>query len=297
MSLRKARFFHQLSEYLEAGLDWNYIISNSDSYYSQFLIIDSIQKSFAKHPRLNKQERVLILAGLRGGNLPQILNDLTEEIETNNKIKKLTIFKLLYPTFLLFIILFVYPIINYPTTGLTGYLTSIYYNFMGIIISSSILYVIFSFTNISYYTPLLSKYLYLKELYHISQMLSLQIKSGINILTAWNNVKQFSKHPKLNNVINNIIRSLNQNQPASVSFNKSLPNDFITLYKTGEKTGHLDTDLAKAAKLYKSKSLSTLNICAIVLSSGIMLIIGGIIIYKVISFYIGYFSQFDAILN
>ncbi|MBC2595823.1 type II secretion system F family protein [Ruficoccus amylovorans] len=75
------------------------------------------------------------------------------------------------------------------------------------------------------------------------------------------------------------------------------PADFVSLYTTGERTGHLDSSLAALARRYQDQANTGLTVTMILYPMLIFLVVAGLVVVQVVGFYAGYFNQINEIMK
>lgn len=69
------------------------------------------------------------------------------------------------------------------------------------------------------------------------------------------------------------------------------PEEFVALYRTGEKTGRLEENLFRLAAEYQERAKRSLALASMLYPSLLFLGVAGMVAYGVISFYAGYLNM------
>jgi type IV pilus assembly protein PilC len=125
------------------------------------------------------------------------------------------------------------------------------------------------------------------------------INAGVPIIGAWDLAATASGSPAIRRVVETWKMPLEQGSTPSELLSKSreFPDIFSNLYHTGEVSGQLDQTLGRLHTLYQEEGLRKMHIVAQwtprLIYFGILLIVA----WRIISFYMGYFSQLNDIMN
>ena len=82
-----------------------------------------------------------------------------------------------------------------------------------------------------------------------------------------------------------------------VSRSHQFPELFANLYYSGEVSGGLDESLQRLHKYYQEEGRRKLRLLARWFPQFVYLVVAGIVAFKVITFYTGYFNQIDQIMK
>ena len=119
------------------------------------------------------------------------------------------------------------------------------------------------------------------------------ISAGVNIIEAWNLAVNASGSPALQRAVASWkLQVAAGRTPAEVlRERREFPEMFSNLYATGEVSGKLDESLKRLYAHYQEEGTRKLHAFAQWTPRLVYLLVAGIIAYKVVTFYTGYFQQ------
>ena len=119
------------------------------------------------------------------------------------------------------------------------------------------------------------------------------ISAGVNIIEAWNLAVNASGSPALQRAVASWkLQVAAGRTPAEVlRERREFPEMFSNLYATGEVSGKLDETLKRLYAHYQEEGTRKLHAFAQWTPRLVYLLVAGIIAYKVVTFYTGYFQQ------
>jgi type II secretory pathway component PulF len=119
------------------------------------------------------------------------------------------------------------------------------------------------------------------------------INAGVNIIEAWDLAAVASGSPALRRTVENWKPEVIAGRtPAEVvREHREFPEMFANLYASGEVSGKLDETLKRLYAYYQEEGARKLHAFAQWVPRLIYFIIAGVIAYKVVTFYTGYFQQ------
>jgi type II secretory pathway component PulF len=119
------------------------------------------------------------------------------------------------------------------------------------------------------------------------------ISAGVNIIEAWDLAAAASSSPALRRAVENWKTEVIAGRtPAEVlRERREFPEMFSNLYASGEISGKLDETLKRLYTFYQEEGTNKLHTFAQWVPRLIYFIVAGVIAYKVITFYTGYFQQ------
>ncbi len=123
--------------------------------------------------------------------------------------------------------------------------------------------------------------------------------AGQSIVRAWESAGAASGDGRLQRAADRIAAAAREgNEPgATLSDENAFPDDFVSLYLTGEKTGQLDENLGHLAHLYGEQASDSLRAASAFYPKILFLLVAVWVAYTVLSFYAGYFGQFEELLQ
>jgi type II secretory pathway component PulF len=121
------------------------------------------------------------------------------------------------------------------------------------------------------------------------------ISAGVNIVQAWDLAATASGSPALRRIVENWKPQIEVGRtPAEIiRDDRIFPEMFANLYASGEVSGKLDETLRRLYAHYQEEGTRKLYAFAQWVPRLIYLLVAGIIAYKVVSFYLGYFQQIN----
>jgi type II secretory pathway component PulF len=119
------------------------------------------------------------------------------------------------------------------------------------------------------------------------------INAGVNIIEAWDLAAAASGSPALRRAVENWKPEVIAGRtPAEVlRERREFPEMFSNLYASGEVSGKLDETLKRLYAYYQEEGTHKLHAFAQWVPRLIYFIVAGVIVYKIITFYTGYFQQ------
>ena len=119
--------------------------------------------------------------------------------------------------------------------------------------------------------------------------------AGQSILRAWDNAGLASGDRRLQQAVGRITAAARDGEEpgAALTREKAFPEDFVSLYLTGEKTGQLDDNLGHLARLYTDRASDSLRAATAFYPKILFFLVVLWVAYTVLSFYAGYYGQFE----
>jgi type IV pilus assembly protein PilC len=119
------------------------------------------------------------------------------------------------------------------------------------------------------------------------------ISAGVNVIEAWDLAATASGSPALRRAVENWKPQVIAGRTPAEVLNEcpKFPEMFANLYATGEISGKLDDSLRRLYSYYNEEGTRKLHAFAQWMPRLIYFLVAGIIAYKVITFYTGYFQQ------
>lgn len=119
------------------------------------------------------------------------------------------------------------------------------------------------------------------------------ISAGVNIIEAWDLAATASGSPALRRAVETWKPEIAAGRTPAEALGKcpQFPEMFANLYSTGEVSGQLDDALRRLYSHYNEEGTRKLHAFAQWAPRLVYLLVAGIIAYKVITFYTGYFQQ------
>ncbi|HEY9174401.1 MAG TPA: type II secretion system F family protein, partial [Verrucomicrobiae bacterium] len=119
------------------------------------------------------------------------------------------------------------------------------------------------------------------------------ISAGVTVVEAWQLAARASGSPALEHAVTRWRSSLAAGQtPAElVTASGRFPELFANQYATGEQSGKLDDSLRRLNRYYQEEGSRKLEAVAQWTPRFFYLIVAGLVAWKVINFWMGYFEQ------
>ena len=321
---QRAEFYHQLAQLTSAGIG---ILSALEqikrnpparSFREPIQrLLDELAKgrTFAESLRqlgawLPEFDIALIDAGERSGRLDICFRLLADYYNDRARIAKQVISQLIYPVglihFAAFIFLIVLPFAH------SQFNASLLWLFVKAALVIAPLYLVTIF--LIYATqsrhgekwrariescirpiPILGTARRFLALARLAAALEALISAGVNIVQAWDLAATASGSPALRRTVESWKPQIAAGQtPAEIIRGcRIFPEMFANLYASGEVSGKLDETLRRLYAHYQEEGARKLHAFAQWTPRLIYLLVAGIIAYKVVSFYLGYFQQIN----
>ncbi|HEY3931557.1 MAG TPA: type II secretion system F family protein [Verrucomicrobiae bacterium] len=321
---QRAEFYHQLAQLTSAGIG---ILSALEqikrnpparSFREPIQrLLDELAKgrTFAESLRqlgawLPEFDIALIDAGERSGRLDICFRLLADYYNDRARIAKEVISQLIYPVglihFAAFIFLIVLPFAN------SQFNASLLWLFVKAALVLAPLYLVTFF--LIYATqsrhgekwrariescirpiPILGTARRFLALARLAAALEALISAGVNIVQAWDLAATASGSPALRRTVENWkTQIVTGRTPAEIIRDcRIFPEMFANLYASGEVSGKLDETLRRLYAHYQEEGARKLHAFAQWTPRLVYLLVAGVIAYKVVSFYLGYFQQIN----
>jgi type II secretory pathway component PulF len=321
---RRAELYHQLAQLTSAGIG---ILSALEQIkrnpptrsFREPLqcLLDELAKghTFAESLRrlgawLPEFDIALIDAGERSGRLDICFRLLADYYDDRARIAKQVISQLIYPVGLIHFAAFIFMIVlPYAHSQFND---SLLWLFVKAVLVLSPLYFVTIF--LIYATqsrhgekwrariescirpiPILGTARRFLALARLAAALEALISAGVNIVQAWDLAATASGSPALRRTVENWKPQIEAGRtPAEIiRDDRIFPEMFANLYASGEVSGKLDETLRRLYAHYQEEGTRKLYAFAQWVPRLIYLLVAGIIAYKVVSFYLGYFQQIN----
>jgi type II secretory pathway component PulF len=145
-------------------------------------------------------------------------------------------------------------------------------------------------TKIAGFLPAIGNYLRTQALADFSFTLGNLLEAGVPIGKAWATTGLVTASPPLKSAAATMERTveLGQAPGSKLDTTPCFPADFAALYRTGESTGQLDTNLFRLATIYQDAANRALTLTTVIYPMLMFLLVAAGIAYFVISIYAGY---------
>jgi type II secretory pathway component PulF len=246
----------------------------------------------------------LVQAGEHSGRLDVIFGMLATHYAERSTMMRQLISDLAYPAFLLHFAVFIFAMISWFNNGTTA---GFVMHTVGILVP---LYVIVFFMiyaaqsrrgiawralmeTIMRPIPVLGSARHSLALARLCAALEALINAGVRIIEAWELAAAASGSQALYRTVTGWRLDLSAGRtPADVvNASSQFPEVFRNLYRTGEVSGQLDETLRRLHLYYQEEGTRKMHTVSRWVPIFIYLCVAGVIAFKVISFYMGYFNS------
>ena len=250
----------------------------------------------------------LLDAGERSGRLEQCFNLLGDYYADRARMAREILSGLAYPVFILHFAVFIFP---FPELFLTGNVAAYVARTLGILlpIYVGVLLAVFAgqgrhgetwrafLERILHCVPLVGSGRRDMSLARLAAALEALLSAGVGVIEAWDLAARASGSPALARAVAHWRpRVAGGGSPAeAVQRSAAFPELFANQYATGEASGKLDETLRRMHRYYQDEGTRKLRTVAQWTPRLIYLIIMGVIAWKIIHFWMGYFDQIQKI--
>jgi len=304
---KRIRIYDSMSQQLEAGLDLHQVLIGLN--IPEFTLPlqpafqgKTLEACLLEHPSIPKTEAVLLAVGTKSSSLPRILKDLSSQLAQLQEAQQKLLISTLRPGLLIFILVFGFPLINFPKTGLSGYFAEVGLYLLVLLGSAgAIAGGLRLIWPKRFSIPFLKAYFTNHDFYNFTTSLGGQLGAGVDIVQAWESSFKAVKHGLLLKfkTLGTASLKIGSNPFQHLykePFNKLDPL-FLSMCHSGNISGQLSENLLKLAKIYEQRMFAGLRILVVVGSTLVMAIVGSVVAYKIITYYTAYFNQIDEILK
>jgi len=318
---QRAEFYHQLAQFTSAGIGVVPALEKIrrspparsfreplQRILGELALGRTVTESLRQLSWLPEFDIALIEAGERSGRLDACFRLLSDYYNDRARIAKQVISQLIYPVGLIHFAVFVFMIVL-PYAA-SQFNKSLFLLFAEAALALAPLYLVTIF--LIYATqnkhgekwrariesfanpiPILGTARRFLALARLAAALEALISAGVNIIEAWDLAATASGSPALRRAVESWKpQVVAGSTPAEVlSQCPKFPEMFANLYATGEVSGKLDETLKRLYSHYNEEGTRKLHAFAQWTPRLLYLLVAGIIAYKVIMFYTGYFQQ------
>jgi len=322
--LRRADFYHQLSQLTGAGLTILSALKHlhrsppGASFRKPIGVAiqdieagQTISESFARHPEwMPEFDLALLQAGERSGRLEATFGLLANFYTERGTIARRVLGSLAYPLLLLHAAIFILP---FPNLFLTGDIITYGLSTFGVLIPLYALAALVVFLSqgrrgeawrailegLTGWIPLVGSGRRQMALARLAAALEALINAGENITEAWPMAAAASGSPALRREVANWPPRLAVGEtPAEIlASSRVFPDTFTHLYSSGEISGSLDVTLKRLTKYYLEEGSRNVRMAARVGPGLVYAVVALYIAWRVISFYLGYFQQLNNVMG
>ncbi len=307
-----SRWYLQTAQNLDAGITFSQALKSAGgapikdvtAMAQQLQDGLSIDEMLKNAPRwLPEADRYLISAAGTSGRIPDALNKLSERHKLAAENISKTIFATLYPLGVLHLGAIIFPVldlIEFSESGSMQFHFEAYFGnvlmFLGPLwlILGAIIFLTRRRSPVIFYImralPGLKGYSKAKSLADFSFALESFLFAGAPVAESWFASGMVSGDPTLQKASIEITRQIKSGQPPGnyLSQHNVFPEEFVTLYKTGEQTGRLDANLLLLTKQFQEQAEKSLSVASAWYPKLIFLVIAIYAGIKMMDFYSQY---------
>lgn len=252
----------------------------------------------------------LVQAGEQSGRLDAVFRLLAGYYDNHARLLRQMLSDLAYPLFVFHFAVFLFPFISFFQNGNVAlYLVKTF----GILIPiyAVVIVVIFAaqgrrgvhwrsvFEKLLRPVPVLGTARRDLALSRLAAALGALLNAGVTVIEAWDLASAASGSPALQHAVAawkpGVVAGTT---PAEAVKNSAqFPEMFANLYYSGEVSGQLDETLSRLHAYYDEQGRNKMHVLAIWFPRFIYFCIAGMVAYKVINFYLGYFNQLNDIMK
>jgi type IV pilus assembly protein PilC len=320
---QRAEFYHQLAQFTTAGIGVVRALeqlknSPPGREFRKPLqrILDelakgqSVAESLRQFSWLPEFDVALIEAGERSGRLDACFRLLADYYNDRARIAKQVISQLFYPVGLIHFAAFIFLIVI--PYGASEFNANLFFLFTKAALVLAPLYLVTFFLiyatqnkhgekwrarieSFVHPIPILGTARRFLALARLAAALEALISAGVNIIEAWDLAAAASGSPALRRAVENWKPEViaGRTPAEAVRKRREFPEMFANLYATGEVSGQLDDALRRLYGYYNEEGTRKLHAFAQWTPRLVYFIVAGIIAYKIVTFYAGYFQQIN----
>ena len=321
---RRADFYHQLSSLTGAGLDLLRTLDQLQRHPPERSYRPRIQAlrgeldrglTFTEALRrvggwLPSFDIAVLQAGEQSGRLDACFRLLSEYYNDRARLARQVLGDLAYPAFLFHFAIFMFPFAEFFSTGKWGvYLAKTFGLLIPIyVLAAAAIYAVQNrhgerwrslIERVLQPIPVLGTARSYLALSRLAAALEALLSAGVTIIEAWEIAATASGSPALRRTVFGWRPLVNAGQtPAeAVSASYRFPELFASQYSSGEISGKLDEVLRRLQKYYQEEGSRKLHALAQWTPRAVYLFVALMIGYRVVTFYMGYFSGLNSIMN
>ena len=249
---------------------------------------------------LSESEVAVLIAASKSGVMPESMEALAKARSFRMRSRRLMILGSLYPFALAHLAVAIVPL---PRLMDGEYVTYVMNVFMILVPFWAALIMFFAgaklfpdaVNGLLRFLPLLSGYAKTKNLSIFSNVLSTSLRSGLRIDDAWTLATrsvQSKRFSKLGEEVYGVIMKGREVSPA-LSKSTWLPDDFVSGYRTAERSGNLEEFLKRLSDRYGDSAMTRLKAAIGAYTAFLLLVAMGFAAWRIISFYFDYFQRIE----
>lgn len=250
----------------------------------------------------------LLQAGDQSGRLPDCFKLLSAHYHERAQLVRTALASLAYPVFVLHIALLLFPIPRFTGLILQGEVFPFLLQKLSVfapLYGGAALLILAgnaggenwraTLEQLLQRVPLLGTARRNLALARLSAALEALISAGVTIIEAWELAATASGSPGLRRFVRRVkpLWLAGQTPAESVSASGIFPDEFSSLYHTGEVSGKLDESLLRARVYFAEQGARKLKTFVMLACGALIGAVMLLVAWQVISFYIGYFQMID----
>ena len=312
-------WYHVFAQNLEAGLSFGDAlrgaagngvspddVSNmAATVESGGSVDDALQRAGAKIPT---SDRLFISAGSATGRLPRILRTLSERHARLGAVKTRLFLACAYPFAVLHLGFLLFPLLGmidwekgFLWDG-AAYARSIAYMLLPLWCAGALLVLLArressAIFHLARLLPGFRGYVTSQSLADFAFALGNFLDAGLRIDDAWRTAGLITRSPLLRSAAREIDRGIARGEPPGQHLDRLrvFPADFITLYRTGENSGQLESGLLRLAEQNQERAHLSLKFSAMLYPALLLIAVFVAVGWHLVSFASGYFTMLDSL--
>ncbi|MCH6256185.1 type II secretion system F family protein [Puniceicoccaceae bacterium K14] len=308
-----AAWFRQVSDSLRSGLGPVESVELADSISSPSIESfryyletgGSWEDGLREHlDFLNETELAICEASSKSGGLAEAMEQLAISRDAKSDFRGKLLLSCLYPTVLVHFSLLAVPLNKLMDGDFTGYaeqVGKIFAVFWGVsLISILVLKTIPAIRRrLSELLPIVSGYKRSRDLGIFCRTLSTAMNAGLNLDYSWALAVRCLNAKRYEVFGERVLEVIYRGEPASNGFKEVswLPKNFVSFYKSGERSGGLVENLVRLAEEFEKKAKRKLAIAAILYPKIVLLAAVVLAAYQIVVFYMGHLNDITSILD
>ena len=137
------------------------------------------------------------------------------------------------------------------------------------------------------------------ELADLAFALESLLLAGAPVDVAWGGAGRASGSRRLGKAAERVSEAARRGEPPGNNLPREgvFPEEFVSFYQIGERTGHLDQNLRHLAAIHRERAADKLKAASFWYPKFLFAAVAIMVAYTVVSFYAGYFRQIEEILQ
>ena len=253
---------------------------------------------------LSESEVAVLIAASKSGVMPEAMEELANARAFRMRSRRLMALGSLYPLALAHLAVAIIPSQLLMDGEYLSYAMSVivilvpFWTLMGLLYAGAKLFPE-TINGLFRFLPLLSGYAKAKDLAAVASVLSTSLSSGFRIDDAWGLAVRSAQSRRFSELGAKVHRVIMKGQEVGpiLSKTKWLPEDFVSGYRTAERSGNLVEILKRLSNRYSDSAMTRLKLAIGVYTAFLLLVAMGFAAWKIISFYFDYFQRIEGLTS